>query len=45
MRNRLVCIASRVAIVFSAAAVFAADYSFEVIAPSGANPPGPDGFF
>jgi len=34
-----------VAIVFSAAAVFAADYSFETIVPSGANPPGPDGFF
>ena len=45
MRNALVCIATMVAIVFSAAAVFAADYSFEVIAPSGANPPGPDGFF
>jgi len=45
MRHRLVCVATVVAIVFSAAAVFAADYSFEVIAPSGANPPGPDGFF
>src|SRR5262245_20193664 len=45
MRNRVVCVATMVAIVFSAAAVVAADYSFEVIAPSGANPPGPDGFF
>jgi len=35
-----------VAISFSAASVFAvADYSFETIAASGANPPGPDGFF
>jgi hypothetical protein len=35
-----------VALVFSAAPVFAAaDYSFEAIASSGANPPGPDGFF
>jgi hypothetical protein len=34
------------AIVFFGAPVFAAaDYSFEVIAPSGGNPPGPDGFF
>jgi len=45
MRHRLVCVATMVAIAFSAAAVFAADYSFEVVAPSGANPPGPDGFF
>jgi len=45
MRNRLVCVATMVAIVCSAAAVFAADYSFETILPSGANPPGPDGFF
>src|SRR6187431_1845381 len=44
MRNRLVCFATIVAIVFSAAAVFAADYSFEVILPGG-GPPGPDGFF
>ena len=44
MRNRLVCVATMVAIVFSAAVVFAADYSFEVIAPGG-GPPGPDGFF
>jgi hypothetical protein len=35
-----------VAISFSAASVFAvADYSFETIVASGANPPGPDGFF
>src|SRR3954452_24005532 len=46
MRNRLVCVATMFAIVCSAATVFAvADYSFETIAPSGANPPGPDGFF
>jgi hypothetical protein len=46
MRNRLVCVATMVAISFSAASVFAvADYSFETIAASGANPPGPDGFF
>src|SRR3954454_17149936 len=45
MRHRLVCVATIVAIAFSAAAVFAADYSFETIVPSGANPPGPDGFF
>src|SRR5215212_9048971 len=45
MRHRLVCVATAVAIVFSAAAVFAADYSFETIVASGANPPGPDGFF
>lgn len=45
MRRRLVRIAAMVAFVFSAAAVTAADYSFEVIAPSGGNPPGPDGFF
>ena len=44
MRNSLVCVATMVAIVFSAAAVSAADYSFEVIAPGG-GPPGPDGFF
>ena len=44
MRNRLVCFATIVAIVFSAAAVFAADYSFEVVVPGG-GPPGPDGFF
>ena len=44
MRSRLVCFATIVAIVFSAAAVFAADYSFEVIVPGG-GPPGPDGFF
>src|SRR4029078_11589076 len=44
MRHRLVCVATVVAFVFSAAAVFAADYSFEVIAPSGANPRGPVGF-
>jgi hypothetical protein len=41
MRHRLVCIATMVAIVFSAAGVFAADYSFEIIVP----PNGPDGFF
>lgn len=46
MRNRLVCVVTMVAMVFSAAAVFgAADYSFEVIAAGGGNPPGPDGFF
>jgi len=46
MRNRLVCVATMIAIACSAATVFAvADYSFETIAPSGANPPGPDGFF
>jgi hypothetical protein len=45
MRKRLVCVATMFAIVGSAATVFAADYSFEVVAPSGANPPGPDGFF
>ena len=45
MRKRLACIATMVAIVCSTATLFAADYSFEVIAPSGANPPGPDGFF
>src|SRR5436190_24123279 len=45
MRNRFVCVATMVAIVFSAAVLFAADYSFETIAASGANPPGPDGFF
>jgi hypothetical protein len=41
VRNRLVCVAAMAAVVFSAAAVFAADYSFEVIVP----PNGPDGFF
>jgi len=44
MRKSLVCIATMVAIVYSAATVVAADYSFEVIAPGG-GPPGPDGFF
>jgi hypothetical protein len=46
MRKSLVCIATIVAIFCSTATVFAvADYSFEVIAASGGNPPGPDGFF
>jgi hypothetical protein len=45
MRNRLVGFATVVAIVFSAAALFAADYSFETIASTPGNPPGPDGFF
>src|SRR5688572_28633831 len=44
MRNRCVCVATMLAIVFCGAPVFAADYSFEVIVPSG-GPPGPDGFF
>jgi hypothetical protein len=43
-RNSIVAIAALlVCVSFSHAAVPA--YSFEVIAPSGANPPGPDGFF
>ncbi len=44
MRNRCACVAMMVAVVFSAAPVFAADYSFETIVPGG-GPPGPDGFF
>ncbi len=45
MRKRSICIAIMFAFVFGAAVATAADYSFEVIAPSGGNPPGPDGFF
>src|SRR4051812_40297030 len=46
MRNRLVCVATLVALVIPAASALAvADFHFEVIAASGANPPGPDGFF
>lgn len=46
MRNRLVCVAAMAAMmVFAGAAQAVPDYSFEVIAASGANPPGPDGFF
>ncbi|MEX2306154.1 MAG: PEP-CTERM sorting domain-containing protein [Pirellulales bacterium] len=48
MRNCLMCIATMVAVLFFAGvgqALAVPDYSFEVIAPSGANPPGPDGFF
>jgi len=46
MRNCLLCIVTMVAVVFSAGSVLAQpDYSFEVLAPSGGNPPGPDGFF
>jgi hypothetical protein len=46
MRNRLVCLATLVAVVIPAASALAvAEYSFETIAASGGNPPGPDGFF
>ena len=45
MRNRLVCIATMVAVLLSAAGgVRSTRYSFEVIVPGG-GPPGPDGFF
>jgi hypothetical protein len=44
MRNRLVCIATMVAVLLSAGSAFAQpEYSFETIFPAG-GPPGPDGF-
>jgi hypothetical protein len=45
MKNRITALVATLALACCTIGVRAQDYSFEVIAPSGANSPGPDGFF